>query len=413
MSNIRLREIIAPHFYELHREIKKEQYTEYVLKGGRGTTKSSFISIEIILLIKRNPNMHALACRKVKDTLKDSVYSQLVWAIDTLGLGGEFKYTRSPLEIVYKPTGQIIYFRGADDPYKIKSIKPPFGFIGILWFEELDQFGGQLEIRNIEQSVMRGGDRFYNFKSFNPPISVLNWANGYAMTDKSKMRVHHSTYKTVPKEWLGQNFFDEAEYLKALNDKAYRHEYLGEAVGTGGNVFENIIDRRIENDEIDSFDRIRMGVDWGWFPDPFHWSKVHYDAARRTLYVLDEYRCNKQSNRNTAEYLKEHKGVSSGDLIIADSAEKKSVADYKSMGLSCASAKKGPGSVDYSMKWLQSLNGIVIDKYRTPETFREFLNYEYEKTKDGEFISGYPDKDNHAIDSIRYATEPIWKRGGR
>lgn len=413
MSDIRLREIVAPHFYDLHREIKTDEYTEYVLKGGRGTTKSSFISIEVILQIKRNPNMHALACRKIKETLKDSVYSQLVWAIDTLGLGREFKCTKSPLEIIYKPTGQIIYFRGADDPYKIKSIKPPFGYIGILWFEELDQFAGHSEIRNIEQSIMRGGDRFYNFKSFNPPISILNWANSYAMTDKPKMRVHHSTYETVPKEWLGQNFFDEAEFLKALNERAYRHEYLGEPIGTGGNVFENVVDRRIEDGEIECFDRIRMGVDWGWFPDPFHWSKVHYDAARRTLYVLDEYRCNKQSNESTAKYLKEHKGVSPNDLIIADSAEKKSVADYRSFGLDCAAAKKGPGSVDYSMKWLQSLNEIVIDRHRTPETFREFLNYEYERAKDGEFISGYPDKDNHAIDSIRYATEPIWKRGGR
>lgn len=413
MSDIRLREIVAPHFYDLHREIKTDEYTEYVLKGGRGTTKSSFISIEVILQIKRNPNMHALACRKIKETLKDSVYSQLVWAIDTLGLSREFKCTKSPLEIIYKPTGQIIYFRGADDPYKIKSIKPPFGYIGILWFEELDQFAGHSEIRNIEQSIMRGGDRFYNFKSFNPPISILNWANSYAMTDKPKMRVHHSTYETVPKEWLGQNFFDEAEFLKSLNERSYRHEYLGEAIGTGGNVFENVVDRRIEDDEIECFDRIRMGIDWGWFPDPFHWSKVHYDAARRTLYVLDEYRCNKQSNESTAKYLKEYKGVSSGDLIIADSAEKKSVADYRSFGLDCAAAKKGPGSVDYSMKWLQSLNEIVIDRRRTPETFREFLNYEYERTKDGEFISGYPDKDNHAIDSIRYATEPIWKRGGR
>ena len=413
MSDVRLSNIIAPHFFEVHKDIKIHSNTEYVLKGGRGTTKSSFISIEIILQLKQNPGIHALVCRKVKDTLKDSVYSQVVWAIDTLGLGHEFKCTKSPLEITYKPTGQRIYFRGADDPYKIKSIKPPFGYIGILWFEELDQFSGNEEIRNIEQSVMRGGDKFYNFKSFNPPISAANWANGYALLDKPKMLTHHSTYLTVPKEWLGQTFLDDAEFLKFVNEKAYRHEYLGEAIGNGGNVFENITSRKITNEEINSFDRIRMGVDWGWYPDPFHWSKVHFDSARRILYVLDEYRCNKQSNQATAEYLIKHKNVQPDNLVVADSAENKSVADYRKFGINCVAARKGPGSVDYSMKWLQSLNEIVIDNSRTPYTLKEFLNYEYERTKDGEVISGYPDKDNHAIDSIRYATEPIWRRGGK
>lgn len=413
MNEIRLSNIIAPHFFDVHKNIKMHANTEYVLKGGRGTTKSSFISIEVILLLKHNPGMHALVCRKVKDTLKDSVYSQIVWAIDTLNLENEFKCTKSPLEIVYKLTGQHIYFRGADDPYKIKSIKPSFGYIGILWFEELDQFNGNEEIRSIEQSVMRGGDKFYNFKSFNPPISAANWVNAYVLLDKAKRLVHHSTYLTVPAEWLGQTFFDDAEFLKGINEKAYRHEYLGEAIGNGGNVFENVTARKISDEEVKCFDRIRMGVDWGWYPDPFHWSKIHFDSARRILYILDEYRCNKQSNQTTAEFLIKHKKVQPRDLVVADSAENKSVADYRKFGINCVAARKGAGSVDYSMKWLQSLNEIVIDGSRTPYTLKEFLNYEYEQTKDGDVISGYPDKDNHAIDSIRYATESIWRRGGK
>lgn len=413
MSDIKLSNVIAPHFFDIHKDIKNHSHTEYVLKGGRGTTKSSFISIEVLLQIKQNPDMHALICRKVKETLKDSVYSQMLWAIDTLGLESEFKCTKSPMEILYKPTGQRIYFRGADDPYKIKSIKPPFGYIGILWFEELDQFNGTEEIRSIEQSVMRGGDSFYNFKSFNPPISAANWTNSYAVVDKPKKVVHHSTYLTVPTEWLGRAFFDEAEFLKTVNEKAYRHEYLGEAIGNGGNVFENIIQREITDEKIAEFDRIRMGIDWGWYPDPFHWSKVYFDSARRLLYILDEYRCNKQSNQMTAEYLIKNKRVQPEDLIVADSAENKSIADYRSFGVNCVAARKGPGSVDYSMKWLQSLNGIVIDSRRTPCTLKEFLNYEYERSKNGEIISGYPDRDNHAIDSVRYATELIWRRGGK
>lgn len=413
MTDIRLSDLIAPHFYAVHRDIKAGLHTEYLLDGGRGSTKSSFVGIEIPLLLKQNPRMHALVCRPVKDTLKDSVYAQIVWAIDALGLTNEFVCKKSPLEIVRKSTGQTIYFRGADDPAKIKSIKPPFGYIGILWFEELDQFKGAEQVRNIEQSVMRGGEMFFEFKTFNPPKTAANWANKYALQSKPGMLRHHSTYETVPPSWLGQHFFDEAEFLRSVNETAYRHEYLGEVTGTGGNVFENVQLREITDEEIKGFDRIRMGIDWGWYPDPFHWSKVHYDAARRILYAFDEYRANKTSNESTARFLRENKGVTDTDMITADSAEMKSVGDYRSYGLYCRAAEKGPGSVEYSMKWLASLTAIVIDPVRAPHTAAEFTEYEYERTKDGEVISAYPDKNNHAIDSIRYGMESVWRRKGQ
>lgn len=105
--------------------------------------------------------------------------------------------------------------------------------------------------------------------------------------------------------------------------------------------------------------------------------------------------------------------MSANDLIMCDSAENKSVADYRAYGLLARGAEKGPGSVDYSMKWLQSLKAIVIDSKRCPETYKEFIEYEYERTKDGEVISGYPDKDNHSIDAVRYATSQIWRRSGK
>ncbi len=415
MSNtdIRLSEVIAPHFFSTHKAIKQRDYTEFVLPGGRGSTKSSFVSIEVLLLLKQNPNMHALVCRQVKDTLKDSVYSQLLWAIDILGLNAEFKCIKSPLEIKYIPTGQTIYFRGADDPFKIKSIKPPFGYIGIVWFEELDQFKGQEAVRIIEQSVMRGGEVFYNFKSFNPPITASNWANKYVLEHKPSKLVQHSSYLTVPQKWLGQVFFDEAEHLRETNERSYRHEYLGEPIGSGGNVFENIAVREITDEEIKQFDRIYMGVDWGWYPDPFHWVKCAYLQAQRKLYIYDEYRVWKQTNKQTADYLMESKDITANDELIADSAEHKSIMDYKDYGLvRTRPAEKGPGSVAYSMKWLAGLNEIIIDSKRCPYAAEEFTEYEYERTKDGEIISGYPDVNDHAIDAVRYALNRVWKRRG-
>ena len=411
MSDIRLSKLIAPHFYAAHHDIKDHKHTEWVLPGGRGSTKSSFVSIEIVLLIKQHPSMHAMICRQVKDTLKDSVYAQMLWAIDALGCAEEFKCTKSPLEIVYIPTGQTIYFRGADDPYKIKSIKPRFGYIGILWFEELDTFTGAEQIRNIEQSVMRGGNEFYEFKSFNPPQTIQNWANLYIQEPDIQKIVVPSTYLTVPAEWLGSTFIDRAEHLKEVNQKEYEHEYLGVANGTGGQVFEYLEIREITDAEIANMDRIYEGVDWGYYPDYYAFTRLYYDAARETVYAIDEHCVNKASNRETAQWILDHGYNDNLQFgIVCDSAETKSVADYIDLGVTAArKAYKPPESVVYGLKWMQRRKW-VIDPKRTPVLYKEFTKYEYDTDKDGNYISSYPDKDNHCIDSARYAMSPVWQR---
>lgn len=398
--------MIAPTFAPVLFDIENREHLEYVFPGGRGSTKSSFVSLQIIDRLMKNDAMHAVVMRQVGDTLRSSVYQQILWAIEALGLIDEFKSTVSPMEITRIATGQKIYFRGADDPGKLKSIKVPFGHIGVVWFEELDQFAGAESVRKIEQSVIRGGDEAYIFKSFNPPKSAQNWANQYIKIPKENRLVTESTYLTVPKQWLGKPFLEEADFLRQVNPVAYENEYMGVANGTGGNVFDNVVIRAISDEEIGSFDRLYRGVDWGWFPDPFHYVCCHYDPARLRLFIFDEYRCNKRSNEQTAKTLQE-KGVSGNDLIICDSAEEKSVSDYKNAGLMAVAAKKPPGSVDYGMKWLQSLREIVIDNVRCPYAAEEFLNYEYDRDKNGDVVSGYPDRNNHSIDAVRYAMNRV------
>lgn len=398
--------MIAPTFAPVHFDVQERTHSEYVFPGGRGSTKSSFVSMEVIDLLMHYEQMHAVVLRQVADTLRGSVYQQIIWAISALGLDDEFNCTVSPLEITRRSTGQKIYFRGADDPGKIKSIKVPFGYIGIVWFEELDQFSGEESVRKIEQSVIRGGDMAFKFKTFNPPKSANNWANQYIKIPREDRLVTESNYLTVPPKWLGKPFLDDAEFLKATNPIAYENEYLGVANGVGGNVFDNVLVREISDEELAQFDRIYRGVDWGWYPDPFAYVAMYYDAARLRLVIFDEYRCNKQSNAQTAEALK-RRGVGKNTMVICDSAENKSIGDYCEAGIFARPAAKGPGSVEYGMKWLQSLNEIVIDNRRCPETTREFLEYEYARDKEGNVITGYPDANNHSIDAVRYALEDV------
>ena len=410
---------IGKSFVDLNRMIDNRTYREYFLEGGRGSLKSSYISEKCVELLWDNPNLCIIAMRKVKDTLKDSVYSQFEWAIDKLnekypGLKADFKITKSPLEITRKSTGQKIYFRGADDYGKIKSIKPPTNmYIGIIWYEEFDQFNGMNEVRKINQSLVRGGDDFIQFYSYNTPASTQHFVNQEKIIPKETRLVHLSDYRSAPVEWLGQPFVDEAEWLKDVNEKLYQNEYLGLMTGTGGNVFENVELREITDEEINNFDYIYEGIDFGYFPDPLAWTKMCYNSNERTIYIFDELKANKQGNEEVWRRLQEEKGVNELDPIIADSAEPKSVSDFRSYGANIRGAEKGPGSVDYSMKWLSSRAKIVIDPNRCPESAREFMNYEYQQDKDGNYISGYVDADNHFIDSVRYALNSVWKKKGQ
>ena len=372
--------------------------------GGRGSTKSSFASVQVLLQLLAHPQCHAVVIRKVKNTLRTSVYAQMTWAVRALGAEEYFEAHVSPMRIVYKPTGQTVFFFGLDDPGKLKSLKTPFGYVGVLWFEELDQFDGPEEIRSVEQSVLRGGAHSFVVKSFNPPSSPRAWVNAIAGEEKPGRAVHRSTYLETPRAWLGERFFEEAEHLRRVNPTAYRHEYLGEVVGSGTAVFENVRAERIEDGQIAAFDRVYRGLDWGYFPDPFAYNEVMLDSAKNTLYIFGEITARRLGNAQTAQLVLAR---GRGEVITADSAEPKSIADYKSCGLPCVGAKKGPGSVEHGMKWLQSLDAIVIDPVRCPDTLREFQQYEYERDAQGEVSGGYPDAGNHHIDAVRYATERV------
>lgn len=399
----KLDNIIAPSFYNLHCDIKDKLFTHYWLKGGRGSTKSSFVSVEIILGMMQNPDANAVAIRKVGLYLKDSVYEQFVWAIEKLGVLHLWKQKLSPLELVYIPTGQRILFRGADKPAKLKSTKVHKGYIRYIWYEEVAEFNGMEEIRTINQSLMRGGSDFDVFYSYNPPKSQRNWVNKEVLTEQDNKLVHHSTYLTVPHEWLGDEFFREAEYLKQTKPDNYAHEYLGEVTGTGGEVFTNITLRSISDEEIRAFDKIKRGIDFGYAADPFVYVVGHYDSKRKTLYIFDEIYKVGLSNAKAAAMIKERTHYS--QPIICDSAEPKSIAELRGYDLSVRGAKKGPDSVEYGIKFLQSLEKIVIDNIRCPHAAEEFYNYELESDGNDGFKDGYPDRDNHTIDAVRYALE--------
>ncbi|MBN1777382.1 MAG: PBSX family phage terminase large subunit [Clostridiales bacterium] len=404
MKDIRLSELIAPEFFDIWRAARAGEFDELWLHGGRGSGKSSFASLFILCGIMDEPEANAIVYRKVGETLRESVYAHLVWAIGMLGVGDWFRLGLSPLEIEYIPTGQRIMFRGSDKPEKSKGVKLQKGYFKYLWFEELTEFPGMRDIRTIKASVLRGTEEHtLAIYSYNPPLSASHWVNREARRTKRGRRLHHSDYRSVPGAWLGDAFLREAEALKKGNPREYRHMYLGEVTGTGAQVFENVTLRRLPPKTWQGL-RGYCGLDFGFASDPDAFVRCAYDARRRILYIVDEF----VSLRMLADALaREVKARARDECVTCDSAEPRSIAELRNRGVRVLPARKGPDSVAHGMKWLQGRAKIVIDPGKTPRAAEEFSAYEYERGRDGEPLPYYPDRNNHLIDATRYAMERV------
>jgi len=192
IMDIDIKDHIAAVYHPIHEDIRKSGHEFYNLPGGRGSGKSSFCALEIVdgIMKDETGRGNALVVRKWAVTLRGSVFAQLQWAIGVLGVGQYWKYTLNPLQLIFNPTGQVIRLVGLDDPQKLKSIRPARGYFKFLWLEEFNEIQGELELRNLQQSVLRGGDHFIVLRSFNPPISRSNWANEFCnRPDEKSLRV--------------------------------------------------------------------------------------------------------------------------------------------------------------------------------------------------------------------------------
>jgi PBSX family phage terminase large subunit len=403
-KSLKVSDIILPNFQDFWIATKDDSFLYYVLKGGRSSGKSSQIAINRIVEQMKNP-VNGLVVRKHAKYLRESCYTELKWAAQMLNVSHLFKFQLSPMQIIYKPVGNKIIFAGADDPKRMKSLSTENFPYTWLWIEELAEFRLEDEVETIEDTIVREetGFDYKMFYSYNPPKRKLNWCNKKfnSVTLPDIYYVHHSDYRTNP--YMAEQTYIKINTLKEENERRYRHTWLGEPIGSGVVPFSNLEFREITDKEIKQFDNIRNGVDWGYGADPCAYVRWHYDSTRRILYGIDEIYEIKLGNRALAEKIID-KGYKR-DLMIADSAEPKSIDELKEFGINIVGAEKGPGSVEHGEKWLDELNAIIIDPKRTPKIAWEFENIDYETDKDGNVRNRLVDQDNHTIDSTRYACE--------
>ena len=406
MTSVKLSSLMPSKFHDVWRAAKSKDILNVVCSGGRGSGKSSNVAHIITQLLMRHP-VNAVGIRKIDNTLEQSVYEQMKWAINEQQVTHLFKFNKSPLRITYLPRGNYMVFRGAQYPERIKSLKDSRFPFAIAWVEELAEFRTEEEVTTITNSLLRGeldeGLQYKFFFTYNPPKRKQSWVNKKYGTQfvSGNTFVHHSTYLDNP--FIAKEFIKEAEETKKKNEMKYRWEYLGEAIGSGITPFNNLQFREITDEEVANFDNIRNGNDFGYATDANAFVRVHYDKKRRGIYIFDELYKHQLSNRKLAEWLKE-KGYDN-DVIFADCADPRSIAELKNdFGISkIKGVKKGPDSVEFGERWLDDLDFICIDPKRTPKTAFEFENIDYQTDRDGNPKPRLIDKDNHSIDAVRYA----------
>ena len=408
---VSLKDNIAPSFYRVHNLLKTAAYHQYWFSGGRGSTKSSFIAIQIIHEIMKDPEANGIAFRKYTNTIRNSIYSTLLWAIYTLGVEHKFKGTVAPFEITYLETGQKIILLGLDDPKKIKSIKIKDGYFKILWFEELEEYNGMEEIRSVQQSVLRGGETFIEFLSYNPPRDPQAWVNKEKKAINEDRYIHHSTYLDVPPEWNGSRFVADAERLKEADDDLYQHEYMGLAIG----LTERVIFNKkyvIQPFEPEDWWSPLFGADWGFANDPNvlvkMWIAPHDDYGDNCLYIEYAEYGYRVDNKDIPDMYDRIPG-SRKYMIRADNARPETISYIAGKGFNVIAADKWPGSVEDGITFIRSFDKIIIHT-RCEEMAEEARLYSYKidkVTKD--ILPDIVKKFDHGWDSVRYALSKMIK----
>lgn len=396
---IHLSQKIAPIFYPVHKAIRDKTHSEIILKGGRNATRSSFVALQVILgLLKdyqENPNLitNAVAFRKVGNSIKDSIQSTFLWAIDELGETENFHSINSPHEITHKISGQKILLRGLDKPEKLKSIKSRKGYYKYLWFEEGDEYDGEDEIRSIQQSVLRGGEDFIEFITYNPPKNPKHWINQWIEKDKEDKLIIHSTYLDIPPEWISEKTWGKINRLKKNNYEKYAHEWLGKCIG---NPKEIIFSGRFEQRAFDTpplnelyQSRFFFGADWGFANDPT--VLIRFFIKDDCLWIDYEAYGVEVEIDHIGKVIFDKIPESRKWMIEADSSRPETISNLKRQrnadgkAFNIRGAAKWPGCVEEGIEYMKTFKKIIIHN-RCPRILKEFETYSYKVDKDSKEV---------------------------
>nr|DAU93528.1 MAG TPA: terminase large subunit [Caudoviricetes sp.] len=351
-------------------------------------------------------NANTLVVRKVFRTLKDSCYSDLRWAINRFQVQDYWELKESPLEMTYKPTGQKILFRGFDDPLKITSISVSVGSLCWCWIEEAYELTNEKYFNMLDESI-RGVVEEPLFKQI---IITLNpWNEGHWIKarffDREAKNILALTTNYFCNEWLDETDKELFEDMKIRDPRRYQVAGLGNWGIVDGLVYENWQELEFDWREIlnkRQKAKAVFGLDFGYTNDPAAFFCGILDQEQKEIYVFDEIY--QKGMQNTAIYNNIEKLGFKKEIIVADSAEPKSIDHLKGLGLyRIKASKKGKDSINAGIQFIQDFKIFIHP--RCVNFLTEISNYSWDKDKFGKATNKPIDDFNHLMDAMRYALE--------
>ena len=374
-----------------------------VCKGSRASKKSKTTALWYIVNMMKYPGANLLVVRKSYRTLKDSCFTELRWAINRLGVDDFWDYRLNPLEIIYKPTGQKIYFRGLDDPLKVTSITVDVGSLCWLWIEEAYEITKESDFDMLDESI-RGQVAEGLFKqvtlTFNP-WNEKHWIKA-RFFDKDDPDTLAITTNYLCNEWLDKADFAVFERMKQNNPRRYNVAGLGNWGVIEGVVYERWKEEAFSLKDLPKDAVSAFGLDFGYTNDPTALFCGYISIEQKRLFVWDELY--KKGLSNKAIFDEVSRMGYTKEKITADCAEPKSIDELKGLGIRrIEAAKKGRDSVNNGIQWIQDLEIIIHP--RCVNFLLEISLYSWKKDKFGKALNVPEDDNNHLMDAMRYALE--------
>ena len=383
---------------------------EVIFRGGRGGGKSSFVAELAYEVMMRDPTANVIYLRRYRSDIKVSIYSQFLRVLQKHGVRG-WHIARD--HMTRTDTGTGVYFFAANNPIQAKSFTVKAGHVALLILEECNELQGLDYVEDAELTYLRAngdeGTKQMAVMVYNPAPSQQDWMNVYAeeVRNTPDILVADCTFEHVPRSWLGERFFQQAEWLRQNRPEQYANKMLGEVTGTGGELFQNVTQVEITDAQVDAWEQkgwVHQGVDWG-FEHPNVFVRVAYDPERDIVYpIFEKY----QRHANATKFQEGIRRFRANETIC-DSAEPDKIADWLDLGWNAYEAVKRwrGGGRTYAWEWLRSVRSIAVDLKRTPNLAHEFMTLEFERLNDGTYTTAYPDVGEDGVMATVYALNRV------
>lgn len=376
------------------------------IKAGRASCKSSSVSIYLIVHLMKNPLSNIVIIRANENTLRDSVYEQMKWAIAQLEATNDFRFMKSPLEIIYKPTGQRIIFKGANNPQSITSITVSKGVIDTIWLEEAFQIQTEQTFNMIDMSFRGKMPKGYKIRvilTFNPWLST-SWLR-YRFFDKQDSNVYATTTTYKCNKWLSADDIRLFEDMERDNPQRFEVEGKGNWGVLSGLVYSNW--------HIEDFDHKLVngvycyGGDFGYVNSYTALVQIKVDTNNKRLYICKEVMYAREVvNPDIAQAIKNNN--MQNEHWIFDCAEQKSIAELKRLGIRNAKpCAKGKDSVMFGINTLKDYTIIVHPECQN--VINELQSYMWKQDANGIQLNEPIKEYDHMMDAIRYAIQHVQK----